>query len=108
MYLQIIVILRYRHQEAVSIAVAVAEFVTIMKLSIVFDKLFSLMQAKLNVIQSIQRFLNKYGFRCINELKLEEHTLHDDPGFVLDTIAGEYNLHNVMYMYMYMHALFSP
>ena len=55
---------------------------------------FSPLQAKLNVVQSIQRFLNKYGFRCINELKLEEHTLHDDPGFVLDTIAGEY-----MYMY---------
>ena len=88
MYLQIIVTLRYRRQEAVGIAVA--EFVTIMKLSIVFDKLFLLMQAKLNVIQSIQRFLNKYGFRCINELKLEEHTLHDDPGFVLDTIAGQY------------------
>ena len=47
-------------------------------------------QAKLNVVQSIQRFLSKYGFRCINELKLEEHTLHDDPGFVLDAIAGEY------------------
>ena len=44
----------------------------------------------MNVVQSIQRFLNKYGFRCINELKLEEHTLHDDPGFVLDTIAGEW------------------
>ena len=34
----------------------------------------------MNVVQSIQRFLNKYGFRCINELKLEENTLHDDPG----------------------------
>ena len=41
------------------------------------------------MVQSIQRFLAKYGFRCINELKLEEHTLHDDPSFVLDTIAGE-------------------
>ena len=47
------------------------------------------LQAKLNVIQSVQRFLNKYGFRCINELKLEEKTLHDDPGFVIETIAGE-------------------
>ena len=46
-------------------------------------------QAKLNVVQSIQRFLTKYGFRCINELKLEEHTLHDDPGFVIDTIGGK-------------------
>ena len=46
-------------------------------------------QAKVNVVQSIQRFLNKYGFRCINELKLEEKTLHDDPSFVLNTIAGQ-------------------
>lgn len=40
-------------------------------------------QAKSSIVQSIQRFLNKYGFRCINELKLEESTLHDDPGMVL-------------------------
>ena len=40
------------------------------------------------MIESIQRFLNKYGFRCINELKLEENTLHDDPSFVIDSIAG--------------------
>ena len=37
-------------------------------------------QAKMNVVQSLQRFLNKYGFRCINEQKLEENSLHDDPG----------------------------
>ncbi len=41
------------------------------------------------MVQSIQRFLVKYGFRCINELKLEEHTLMDDPGFVIDMIAGQ-------------------
>ena len=46
------------------------------------------LQQKLNVIQSIQRFLHKYGFRCINELKLEESTLHDDPSFVVDTLQG--------------------
>ena len=51
---------------------------------------FFVIQAKLNVIQSIQRFLKKYGFRCINELKLEEKTLHDDPNFVIDTIAGRW------------------
>ena len=34
----------------------------------------------MNVVQSLQRFLNKYGFRCINEQKLEENSLHDDPG----------------------------
>lgn len=45
-------------------------------------------QAKLSVINSILTFLDKYGFRCINELKLEENTLHDDPGFVFDAISG--------------------
>ena len=39
-------------------------------------------QAKQNTVAAIQRFLAKYGFRCINELKLEESTLHDDPGTV--------------------------
>ena len=34
----------------------------------------------MNVVQSLQRFLDKYGFRCINEQKLEENSLHDDPG----------------------------
>lgn len=42
----------------------------------------------MNVVGSIRRFLVKYGFRCINELKLEEKTLHDDPTFVLNTVAG--------------------
>ena len=37
-------------------------------------------QSKLNVVQSLQRFLNKYGFCCVNEQKLEENSLHDDPG----------------------------
>ncbi|XP_065909543.1 rifampicin phosphotransferase-like isoform X2 [Dysidea avara] len=45
-------------------------------------------EAKKNVLLSIRLFLKRYGFRCINELKLEEKTLHDDPGFVLDMIAG--------------------
>ena len=40
----------------------------------------SLPQAKAEVVQALARFLDKYGFRCINELKLEEKTLHDDPG----------------------------
>lgn len=33
-------------------------------------------------------FLDRYGFRCVNELKLEEPDLHEDPSFVLDAIAG--------------------
>ena len=46
----------------------------------------------MNVIESIQRFLKKFGFRCINELKLEEYTLHDDPSFVIEIIGGESSL----------------
>jgi phosphohistidine swiveling domain-containing protein len=38
--------------------------------------------------QRLQTFLDLYGFRCINELKLEEPDLHDDPTFVISAIAG--------------------
>jgi pyruvate,water dikinase len=47
-----------------------------------------LMKEKLSIIESILKFLDKYGFRCINELKLEENTLHDDPTFVVEAICG--------------------
>ena len=36
----------------------------------------------------MQEFLDAYGFRCVNELKLEEPDLHDDPSFIIDTLAG--------------------
>lgn len=35
-----------------------------------------------------EEFLEKYGFRCVNELKLEESDLHDDPSFVVGVVAG--------------------
>ncbi|XP_064399663.1 rifampicin phosphotransferase-like isoform X2 [Halichondria panicea] len=59
-----------------------------MKTEATQDSSDPLHQSKVNVVQSIRRFLSKYGFRCINELKLEEKTLHDDPSFVLNIIAG--------------------
>ncbi|MCX6130043.1 MAG: hypothetical protein NTX25_13390, partial [Proteobacteria bacterium] len=45
-------------------------------------------------------FLDRFGFRCVNELKLEERDLHDDPSFVLHAIAsyvrsGNYQIHNM-------------
>ncbi|XP_062522219.1 prodigiosin synthesizing transferase PigC-like isoform X2 [Corticium candelabrum] len=43
---------------------------------------------KSEVLLHIRDFLTRYGFRCVDELKLESKTLHDDPGFVLDAIAG--------------------
>lgn len=33
-------------------------------------------------------FLDRYGFRCVNELKLEEFDLHDDPSFVVGVVTG--------------------
>jgi phosphohistidine swiveling domain-containing protein len=33
-------------------------------------------------------FLDRFGFRCANELKLEEPDLHDDPSFVVYTLAN--------------------
>ena len=35
-----------------------------------------------------RKFLNLYGFRCVNELKFEERDLHDDPSFVVDTVSS--------------------
>jgi pyruvate,water dikinase len=34
------------------------------------------------------QFLDKYGFRCADELKLEVNDLHDDPSFVVDAVAS--------------------
>lgn len=33
-------------------------------------------------------FLYKYGFRCADELKLEEQDLHDDPSFAFQAVAS--------------------
>ena len=33
-------------------------------------------------------FLDRYGFRCVNELKLEEPDLHDDPSFAVNALAS--------------------
>jgi pyruvate,water dikinase len=37
---------------------------------------------------AVTDFLDKYGFRCINELKLEENDLHDDPTFAINSIVS--------------------
>ncbi len=36
----------------------------------------------------LEEFLDRYGFRCVNELKLEEPDLHDDPSFVVNAIMS--------------------
>lgn len=35
-----------------------------------------------------KEFLDLYGFRCVNELKLEEPDLHDDPSFAIEAVAS--------------------
>lgn len=40
------------------------------------------------LITKLRAFLDRYGFRCVNELKFEERDLNDDPAFVIGTIAS--------------------
>ena len=37
---------------------------------------------------SFDEFLDRFGFRCINELKLEEPDLNDDPSFVVNAVQS--------------------
>ena len=37
---------------------------------------------------AFRAFVNKYGFRCVDEQKLEEQDLHDDPSFALEAIGS--------------------
>jgi pyruvate,water dikinase len=36
----------------------------------------------------IDEYLGAYGFRCVNELKLEEKDLHDDPTFIVNALRS--------------------
>jgi len=40
------------------------------------------------IIKTVDTYLEKYGFRCINELKLEEPSLHETPDFIYQMIAN--------------------
>jgi phosphohistidine swiveling domain-containing protein len=58
----------------------------------------SLVHGEMPEIKALfDRFLDLYGFRCINELKLEESDLHDDPTFVVGSVqsyvrSGSYDI----------------
>lgn len=41
-----------------------------------------------HIAQAITEYLRLYGFRCVNELKLEEPSLHETPEFVYQMIAN--------------------
>lgn len=40
------------------------------------------------LLAQFRKFLDLYGFRCVNELKLEEPDLHDDPSFAIEAVAS--------------------
>ena len=41
-----------------------------------------------HVAAAVQDYLNRYGFRCMNELKLEEPSLHETPEFIYQMLAN--------------------
>jgi phosphohistidine swiveling domain-containing protein len=40
------------------------------------------------VFQEFQYFISDFGFRCVNELKLEATDLHEDPSFAIEAIKN--------------------
>jgi pyruvate,water dikinase len=40
------------------------------------------------ILAEFRGFLREFGFRCVNELKLEEPDLHDDPRFVVSSVQS--------------------
>ena len=40
------------------------------------------------ILIEFRAFLREFGFRCVNELKLEEPDLHDDPRFVVSSVQS--------------------
>ncbi len=66
------------------------------------DKAWSALKEGKNpkVYSMLLEFLDRYGFRCVNELKLEEPDLHDDPSFVINSVSGyirtkSYDIHEM-------------
>lgn len=47
------------------------------------------------VFTDFQKFISLYGFRCINELKLESTDLHEDPTFAVDAIISFIKMKNI-------------
>jgi phosphohistidine swiveling domain-containing protein len=46
------------------------------------------------IYQDFMAFIDLYGFRCINELKLESIDLHEDPSFAIDAIISFVRMKN--------------
>ena len=48
-----------------------------------------------SVYKEFNRYIDLYGFRCINELKLESTDLHEDPTMAVDAILSFIKMKNV-------------
>jgi len=44
---------------------------------------------------SFEEYLDKYGYRCMNELKLSEKSLKDNPKFLITVIKNYFNIKNL-------------
>lgn len=47
-----------------------------------------------SIYSLFREFLGRYGFRCVNELKLEEPDLHDDPSGIIATVQNYVRMKN--------------
>ncbi len=47
------------------------------------------------IYQDFDHFISLYGFRCINELKLESTDLHEDPTFAMDAVLSFIRMRNI-------------
>ena len=48
-----------------------------------------------DIYHDFKHYIDLYGFRCINELKLESTDLHEDPTFAVDAILSFIKMKNV-------------
>ncbi len=49
---------------------------------------------QIEIANDFNHFIDLYGFRCINELKLESTDLHEDPTFAMDAILSFVRMKN--------------
>jgi len=52
------------------------------------EKAYRLLQSDPDCYQALQRYLDTYGVRCINEMKLESTPIKDDPLFCIATMQN--------------------
>jgi len=48
-----------------------------------------------DIAQDFKKFIHLYGFRCVNELKLESTDLHEDASFAIEAIRNFVRMKNV-------------